>query len=55
MKISEFISTIKKESPALYWVGLLNFILFFSSFLLFFFDDRLVTGINTWIKPMKLG
>jgi hypothetical protein len=55
MKISEFISTIKKENPPLYWMGILNFLLFAGCIILFFFDSRLVMGINTWIKPMKFG
>jgi hypothetical protein len=55
MKISEFISTIKKENPSLYSMGVLNFLLFAVCFILFFFDSRLVMGINTWIKPMKFG
>jgi hypothetical protein len=55
MTISKFISTIKKDSPALYWMGLANFLLFGVCLILFFFDSRLVMGINTWIKPMKFG
>jgi hypothetical protein len=55
MKISEFISTIKKDNPSLYWMGAMNFLLFGVCLILFFFDSRLVMGINTWIKPMKFG
>ncbi len=55
MRISDFISTIKKDNPALYWMGLINFMLFGVCFIIFFFDSRLVMGINTWIKPMKFG
>ncbi|MFM9839445.1 MAG: hypothetical protein ACKVOQ_14345 [Cyclobacteriaceae bacterium] len=55
MRISEFISTIKKENPVLYWCGLLNITLFAVCFVLYFFDSRLVMGINPWIKPMKFG
>lgn len=55
MRISEFIAIIKKENPLLYWTGLFNFILFVACLVLFFFDSRLVTGINPWIKPMKFG
>ncbi len=55
MKISELIAVIKKDNPLLYWTGLLNFILFAACLVLFFFDTRLVTGINPWIKPMKFG
>ncbi len=55
MRISEFTSTIKKENQLLYWCGLLNFALFAICFALYFFDSRLVMGINPWIKPMKFG
>jgi hypothetical protein len=55
MRISEFIATIKKDNPPLYWTGVINFLLFAVCFILFFFDSRLVMGINTWIKPMKFG
>jgi hypothetical protein len=55
MKISEFVATIKKANPILYWVALLNIALFSASFVLFFFDNRVVAGINTWVKPMKFG
>jgi hypothetical protein len=49
------ISTIKKENAPLYWTGILNFLLFAVCFTFFFFDSRMVMGINTWIKPMKFG
>jgi hypothetical protein len=49
------ISTIKKENSVLYWCGLLNITLFAVCFVLYFFDSRLVMGINPWIKPMKFG
>jgi hypothetical protein len=55
MKISEFVSIIKKVNPLLYWVGALNLMLFLICLVLFFFDDRVVAGVNAWIKPMKFG
>lgn len=55
MRISEVVGIIRKENPLLYRTGLLSFILFGICLLLFFFDSRLVMGINPWIKPMKFG
>jgi len=55
MKISEFVTHIKRDNALLYWTGFLNFILFTVCLVLFFFDSRLVTGINPWIKPMKFA
>lgn len=53
MKIFEWIAELKFRSPILYRVGLVNFILFVLVIIPFFLDDRLVAGINPWIKPMK--
>lgn len=55
MKIFELIKTIKKENPLLYWLGIANLLLFGVCFTVYFFDSRLVMGINPWIKPMKFG
>lgn len=53
MKIFEWLAELKFRNPILYRVGLVNFILFVLVIIPFFLDDRLVAGINPWIKPMK--
>jgi hypothetical protein len=55
VRVSDFVAIIKKTNPTLYWVGLLNIALFSACFVLYFFDNRTVAGINTWVKPMKFG
>ena len=53
MKISEWLSELKSRNPLLYSGGLANLIVIVPCFILFFSDDRTVTGINPWIKPIK--
>jgi hypothetical protein len=55
MKIFELLSDIKKQNGLLYWMGVANMILFAACFVFYFFDSRLIMGINPWIKPMKFG
>jgi hypothetical protein len=55
MKIFDLLRDIKKQNSLLYWMGVANMILFAVCFVLFFFDSRLIMGINPWIKPMKFG
>ncbi len=53
MKISKILAEIFGRDPLLYRVG---FIMFITGILLvvpMLIDDRLVSGINPWIKPMK--
>ncbi|MBL7843198.1 MAG: hypothetical protein KF846_04345 [Cyclobacteriaceae bacterium] len=55
MKISEFIPGIRNLNPLLYYTGLGHAVLFIIFIPLFILDDRLITGINAWIKPMKFA
>ncbi|MFY8035738.1 MAG: hypothetical protein ACOVMQ_01160 [Cyclobacteriaceae bacterium] len=55
MKIFELLSDIKKQNRLLYCMGVANMILFAACFIVYFFDSRLVMGINPWVKPMKFG
>ncbi|MBX2963506.1 MAG: hypothetical protein KF687_13420 [Cyclobacteriaceae bacterium] len=55
MRISEFIAAIRKLNPLLYYTGLAHLVLFIFFIPLFLVDDRIVLGINTWIKPMKFA
>lgn len=55
MKISEFFTRIRRLNPLLYYTGLGHAVLFIIFIPLFILDDRLITGINAWIKPMKFA
>jgi len=55
MKISESLSRIRNVNPLLYFAGLVHLGLFIVFIPLFFWDDRIITGINAWIKPMKFA
>ncbi|MEM6686823.1 MAG: hypothetical protein AAF617_13650 [Bacteroidota bacterium] len=51
--IKHVFSTVKKESPILYTIVLVHAV--FALFCIggIFIDDRTLTGINVWIKPLK--
>jgi hypothetical protein len=53
MIIFEFVREAKRRNPLLYNGAIANFMLLVMMLILSLFDDRLVAGINTWIKPMK--
>lgn len=44
---------VKQESPALYWIVIIHFILGLISLGGIIVDDRILAGINVWIKPFK--
>jgi hypothetical protein len=52
-KIISFLKEANRRNPLLYGGAIANLVLFVIMALLFFFDERTVSGINTWIKPMK--
>ncbi len=47
--------TVKKESPILYRIVLAHFIFAMLCFLGLFIDDRMLMGVNVWIKPLKFS
>ena len=53
MKISEFLGEIHQRDSLLFRGGLFTLIVAPLLLIPFFFDDRLVLGINPWIKPIK--
>lgn len=53
MKISDVLQELKRRNALLYYAGLVNLIGFVICIPLFIMDDRTITGINAWIKPMK--
>ncbi len=55
MKISELSTTLKNRNKLLFYFGWINIVAFVACLLLYFIDDKLVTGINAWLKPMKFS
>ena len=47
------LSTVKKESPILFGIAMIHFLLAFISIIGLFIDDRMLMGVNVWIKPLK--
>ncbi|MCI0623702.1 MAG: hypothetical protein L0387_18925 [Acidobacteria bacterium] len=50
-----FLRELRQRDAALYWVGWLHLVLLLVLALIAPFDQRIVTGINPWIKPMKFS
>lgn len=49
------IKEVFRRSPNLGYFGAINFLAFFIMLCISFFDDRILLGINVWIKPMKFA
>ncbi len=47
------VTTVKNESPSLYWIVVAHFAFALVCIPGLMFDDRLLLGINVWIKPLK--
>lgn len=50
---SGVITELRHRDPFLFWIGVANFLALIVCALLSIGDQRLVLGINVWIKPMK--
>ncbi len=53
--IKNVLSSVKQESPILYWVVVLHFISAIGCVLGLLIDDRTLLGVNVWIKPLKFS
>ncbi|WP_420399663.1 hypothetical protein [Flagellimonas sp.] len=53
--VKEVLGTIKQHSPILFAIGMFHFILAVVCIIGFFIDDRMLVGINVWIKPLKFS
>ena len=47
------LTIVRKESPVLYWIGMLSVVLTFACLPGLAFDDRTLMGVNVWLKPLK--
>ena len=53
MSPSEFLAELRRRDPLLFGTGVLMALALAGSVLAFPFDNRLILGINPWIKPAK--
>jgi len=53
--IKHIFQTVKKESPILYGVVIFHFILAGICLIGWMVDDRMLAGLNVWVKPMKFS
>ncbi|MFD0862053.1 hypothetical protein ACFQ1M_07525 [Sungkyunkwania multivorans] len=51
--IKHVFSTVRLESPILYWIAMAHFITAILCIPAFFLDDRMLMGLNVWVKPFK--
>ena len=53
--INHVLRTVRNESPILYAIVLFHALLALGSFIGIFIDDRTLTGLNVWVKPLKFS
>lgn len=51
--LKQILHTVKKASPILYTIVMIHFIAAIGCILGLFIDDRIIMGVNVWIKPLK--
>ncbi len=51
--LNETVNTVKTESPALYWIVVAHFIFAAACIPGLMLDDRILLGVNVWVKPLK--
>lgn len=55
MYLKHIFSTVKNQSPILYSIVIIHLIFAIVSIIGLCFDDRILVGINVWIKPLKFS
>ncbi|NAS13290.1 hypothetical protein [Poritiphilus flavus] len=53
--LKSVLTTVRRESPILYTIVLINLALTIGCIFGILFDDRTLVGINIWIKPLKFA
>jgi len=48
-------SRVKKESPVLFWITMLCFLLAIACLPGLFWDNRILMGVSVWLKPLKFS
>ena len=52
-QLNKVLSTVRRESPILYYIALINLVGAVVCIPGLFWDDRTLMGVNVWIKPIK--
>lgn len=47
------VTTVKSESPSLYWIVVAHFVFAIVCIPALMIDDRMLLGVNVWVKPLK--
>ncbi|NNE14019.1 MAG: hypothetical protein HKN51_03530 [Saprospiraceae bacterium] len=55
MYLKQVFSTVKKNSPILYWIVMVHLICVIGCIAGSLIDDRTLMGVNVWIKPLKFS
>lgn len=55
MLIGNVFTTVRKESPVLFWIVIVSLLLALGCLPGLLIDDRMVMGVNTWLKPLKFS
>lgn len=53
--IRQVFRTVRKESPVLFWIVIVCFLLALGCVPGWIFDDRMLMGISVWLKPLKFS
>ena len=54
-ELAHVFTTVRRESPILYTIAIFHFVLAAGCIIGCIFDDRMLTGLNVWVKPMKFS
>ncbi len=54
-KTRDLLTTVKKESPIMYWIALVILLIGVGCIFGLILDNRTLMGINVWIKPLKFS
>jgi len=53
--LKHIFTTVRTQSPILFTIVLIHCIIAISCMVALFIDDRVLMGVNTWIKPLKFS
>ncbi|MBL7851431.1 MAG: hypothetical protein JNN04_11055 [Cyclobacteriaceae bacterium] len=53
--VNRFLEELRRRNPALYRFGWAMLALYVIAGVLYFIDDRMIMGVNAWVKPMKFS
>ncbi|WP_378187854.1 hypothetical protein ACE939_05565 [Aquimarina sp. W85] len=53
--LKQLVRIVKNQSPILYWIAIIHFILASMCIVGILIDDRTLAGVSNWIKPLKFS